>query len=172
MLVDQDPQRCGEAEDADRQQGHRRLPGPQQADGGAGRRRHEREELEADVGQVVEELGRSCVLPLDGLGHPSPYYRAGNEPPPRAPGPRVQTSMSSASPWPPPEQIAARPRPPPLRCSSWIIVASIRAPEAPIGWPSATAPPFTFTRSGSAPSISTELSATDENASLISTRST
>ena len=28
----------------------------------------------------------------------------------------------------------------------------MRAPEAPIGWPSATAPPFTFTFSGSAPS--------------------
>ena len=28
------------------------------------------------------------------------------------------TSISSASPWPPPEQMAARPRPPPLRRSS------------------------------------------------------
>src|SRR5207253_9292910 len=85
-LVNEDPQGCGDAEDADRQQGHRRLAGPQQADGGTRPRRHEREELEADVGQVVEELGRSCVLPLDALGHPSPYG-AGNEPPARAPEP-------------------------------------------------------------------------------------
>ena len=32
----------------------------------------------------------------------------------------------------------------------------MRAPEAPIGWPSATAPPFTFTSSGSTPSIAVE----------------
>src|SRR5215211_7448403 len=67
------------------------------------------------------------------------------------------TWIRSASPWPPPEQIAARPRPP---------------PEAPIGWPSATAPPFTFTFSSSAPRSRVEFHATDENASLISTRST
>ena len=48
----------------------------------------------------------------------------------------------------------------------------MRAPEAPIGWPSATAPPFTFTFSGSAPSSFVELSATDEKASFSSTRST
>src|SRR5690349_12345461 len=83
-----------------------------------------------------------------------------------------QTSMRSASPWPPPEQIAARPSPPPFRRSSWTIVPRMRPPLAPIGCPSATAPPFTFTFSGSAPSIFTELSATDENASLTSTRST
>src|SRR5262249_12341311 len=81
------------------------------------------------------------------------------------------TSRSNASPWPPPEQIAARPRPPPFRRSSCTIVARIRAPEAPIGWPSATAPPFTFTRSGSAPSIAVEFSTTDEKASFSSTRS-
>ena len=34
-----------------------------------------------------------------------------------------QTSIRSASPWPPPEQIAASPSPPPLRRSSWTIVA-------------------------------------------------
>src|SRR5215211_668401 len=48
----------------------------------------------------------------------------------------------------------------------------MRPPEAPIGWPSATAPPLTFTRSGSAPSILVELSTTEENASFSSTRST
>ena len=48
----------------------------------------------------------------------------------------------------------------------------MRPPLAPIGWPSATAPPFTLTRSSSAPSSSVECFATDENASLISTRAT
>ena len=47
----------------------------------------------------------------------------------------------------------------------------MRAPEAPIGCPIATAPPFTFTRSSSIPSIRTEFSVTDANASLISQRS-
>ena len=55
------------------------------------------------------------------------------------------------------------------RRSSWTIVPRIRPPLAPIGWPSATAPPFTFAVSGSAPSICTEFSATDENASFTST---
>ena len=48
----------------------------------------------------------------------------------------------------------------------------MRPPEAPIGWPSATAPPFTFTIASSAPSSRVELSATEANASLISTRLT
>ena len=48
----------------------------------------------------------------------------------------------------------------------------MRPPDAPIGWPSATAPPFTFTCSSSAPSSCVEFHATDENASLISTRAT
>src|SRR5436305_1287471 len=68
--------------------------------------------------------------------------------------------------------MAARPSPPPLRRSSWIIVPRIRPPLAPIGCPSATAPPFTFAVSGSVPSIFTELSATDEKASFTSTRFT
>src|SRR5207253_552183 len=84
----------------------------------------------------------------------------------------AHTSISTASPWPPPEQMAARPRPPPLRRSSYTIVPRMRPPEAPIGCPSATAPPFTFVFSGSAPSCLTELTATDAKASLISTRST
>ena len=47
----------------------------------------------------------------------------------------------------------------------------MRAPEAPIGWPSATAPPLTLTLSSSIPSMRIELSVTDANASLISHRS-
>ena len=42
----------------------------------------------------------------------------------------------------------------------------MRAPEAPTGCPSATAPPFTLTRSSSAPSSIVECFATDENASF------
>ena len=38
----------------------------------------------------------------------------------------------------------ARPRSPRLRRSSWTSVTTIRAPLAPIGWPSATAPPWTL----------------------------
>ena len=49
--------------------------------------------------------------------------------------------------------------------------ARMRAPLAPIGWPSAIAPPLTLTLSSSTPSIRIEFSATDANASLISNRS-
>src|SRR5205085_4964368 len=81
------------------------------------------------------------------------------------------TSTSTASPWPPPEQIAAQPRPPPRRLSSCTSAPRIRAPLAPIGWPSAMAPPFTLTLSSSTPSIRIELRATEAKASLISKRS-
>ena len=47
----------------------------------------------------------------------------------------------------------------------------MRAPEAPIGCPSATAPPLTLTRSSSMPSMRIEFSVTEANASLISHRS-
>src|SRR3954451_23498447 len=47
----------------------------------------------------------------------------------------------------------------------------MRAPDAPIGCPSATAPPLTFTRSASMLSMRTLLSATEAKASLISHRS-
>src|SRR5207237_1167340 len=43
-------------------------------------------------------------------------------------------------------------------------------PLAPIGWPSATAPPFTFTMSSEAPSICADWIGTAANASLISSR--
>ena len=81
------------------------------------------------------------------------------------------TSTITASPWPPPEQIAAQPSPPPRRRSSFTSVIRMRAPLAPIGWPSAIAPPFTFTFDSSTPSMRIELSATEANASLISNRS-
>ena len=48
----------------------------------------------------------------------------------------------------------------------------MRAPEAPIGWPSATAPPFTFTAPGRRRASRSSSATTDENASFSSTRST
>ena len=47
----------------------------------------------------------------------------------------------------------------------------IRAPVAPIGWPSATAPPLTLTLFGSSPNSRLIARETAENASLISYRS-
>src|SRR5256885_8577316 len=79
--------------------------------------------------------------------------------------------MISASPWPPPPHRAAAPTFAPRRLSSCASVSTRRAPLAPIGCPSATAPPLTFTRSSSSRSIRVELIATDANASLISTSS-
>ena len=45
-------------------------------------------------------------------------------------------------------------------------------PDCPIAWPNATAPPFTFTFSGSSPSSRVTAKAATENASFNSTRST
>ena len=47
----------------------------------------------------------------------------------------------------------------------------MRAPDAPIGWPSATAPPLTLTLSSSMPSTRIEFRVTEAKASLISQRS-
>ena len=52
----------------------------------------------------------------------------------------------SATASPPPRQSVARPVVPPRSASAYSSVMSTRAPLAPIGWPSAIAPPFTFTR--------------------------
>ena len=49
---------------------------------------------------------------------------------------------------PPPLQILATPIVPALSCSTEFKVVMIRVPEAPNGWPSATAPPYIFTFSG------------------------
>ena len=62
------------------------------------------------------------------------------------------TRTIRASPWPPPPQSAAAPTPPPRRLSSSARCRTIRAPDMPIGWPSAIAPPLTLTLSGSMPS--------------------
>src|SRR6476661_3870420 len=81
-------------------------------------------------------------------------------------------SISIASPWAAPEQIAASPMPPPRRRSWCTSVPTRRAPEAPMGCPKATAPPCTLKRSESAPSRSMVDSTTEQKASLISNRST
>ena len=52
--------------------------------------------------------------------------------------------MHIAIPMPPPIHKVAKPFVTFLFCISWINVTNILAPEAPIGWPSAIAPPFTF----------------------------
>ena len=55
-------------------------------------------------------------------------------------------STSIAPPWPPPMQIDAMPRLPPVRSSTFSTCSTMRAPEAPTGWPSAIAPPSTLSR--------------------------
>src|SRR5690606_21088499 len=72
---------------------------------------------------------------------------------PRAPYRRhvAGTVTISASPWPPPPHSAAAPTPPPRRRSSSARVSRSRAPDMPIGCPSAIAPPFTLTISGEMP---------------------
>src|SRR5690606_35681695 len=64
--------------------------------------------------------------------------------------PAQSTSSSTmASPWPPPLQMLARPNCTPRFRISWANVSTMRAPLAPMGWPSAMAPPLTLTISGS-----------------------
>ena len=88
-----------------------------------------------------------------------------------SPRPRSQDlSTESATALPPPRHSVARPFFSPRCSSAWISVVSTRAPEAPIGWPSATAPPLTFTRAQSQPSA-LSASACAAKASLISIRS-
>src|SRR5688500_2083464 len=81
-------------------------------------------------------------------------------------------STATATPLPPPRHDEAMPRFSPRRRNAYSSVVSTLAPLAPIGWPSATAPPWTFTRSGSIPSSRSTATSCTENASLISIRST
>ena len=95
--------------------------------------------------------------------------------------PRVKylpKSITSATRWisvpvpsPPPQHIVTRPRSPSRRSSSATRVAISLAPVAPTAWPSAIAPPLTFTRSTSGCSSRCHASTTEENASLTSNRS-
>src|SRR6185369_7526115 len=61
-------------------------------------------------------------------------------------------STARATAPPPPRHKVARPVLPPRSSSAFSKVMSTRAPLAPIGWPSATAPPFTLTLFQSQPS--------------------
>src|ERR1700733_3167919 len=87
-------------------------------------------------------------------------------------GPRYGRSIASATALPPPKHSAAIPRFKFRRCISYNSVTSTRAPDAPIGCPSATAPPFTFTFSGLSFSTRVTAIAATANASFNSTRST
>mmetsp|Transcript_1192 Transcript_1192/g.2878 ORF Transcript_1192/g.2878 Transcript_1192/m.2878 type:complete len:282 (+) Transcript_1192:17-862(+) len=80
------------------------------------------------------------------------------------------SSTTTAVAPPPPLQMAATPRRPPRRLSTPSSVTRMRAPDAPIGWPSATPPPsaFTCTASAGKPSSCLFARSTAENASLIS----
>src|ERR1700733_14706992 len=60
-------------------------------------------------------------------------------------------SIAIAVASPPPMQSDATPRFAPRARSAAISVTRMRAPEAPIGWPSAPAPPLTLTFSASEP---------------------
>src|SRR6266850_2158246 len=81
-------------------------------------------------------------------------------------------STASATPLPPPRHSVAIPRFRFLCLSAYSSVVSTRAPLAPIGWPSATAPPLTFTLLPSTPSSRRTATACTANASCNSMRST
>src|SRR6185503_8779724 len=54
-------------------------------------------------------------------------------------------SKVAAMPWPTPMHMVARPFFAPRARIAWSRVATMRAPLMPSGWPSAMAPPLTFT---------------------------
>src|SRR6185436_15405638 len=84
----------------------------------------------------------------------------------------VQTaSKAAASPMPPLMQRAASPRFTRRRAISCRRVTAMRTPVAPMGWPSAMAPPLTLIFSGSKRSSRSQARTWAANASLTSTRS-
>src|SRR5690606_4420365 len=87
--------------------------------------------------------------------------------------PAYQTSsMATAVASPPPMHRLAMPRALPWRCSAAISVVMMRVPLAPMGWPSAVAPPCTLILSRGMPRSCMANIATQAKASLISNRST
>ena len=68
----------------------------------------------------------------------------------------------------PPQHMVTSAVVPSVRSSSCSAVVSSRAPVEPTGWPSAMAPPLTFTRSKSGLITEFHESTTDAKASLIS----
>src|SRR5439155_594137 len=89
-----------------------------------------------------------------------------------APGDLQRSSTAIAVASPPPMHRLATPRFSPYLRSAPISVTRMRAPEAPMGWPRAQAPPCTFTLSCGRPCSFIAAMATTANASLISYRST
>ena len=81
------------------------------------------------------------------------------------------TRKINADPCPPPPHSAAAPVPPPRRFNSSARCKAILAPDMPIGWPMAMAPPLTFTFDGSRPKVRVDAIPTAAKASLISMRS-
>src|SRR6185312_5691478 len=82
------------------------------------------------------------------------------------------SSTASAVASPPPMHSDATPRVLPRAFSACRSVTTMRAPEAPMGWPSAQAPPLTLTLAWSRPRSRIAIIATAAKASLISNRST
>src|ERR1043165_3731914 len=81
-------------------------------------------------------------------------------------------SIAIATALPPPRHNETIPRLTSRRFISNKILVNNLDPDCPIAWPNATAPPFTFTFSGSSPSSRVTANAATENASVNSTRST
>src|SRR5690606_28106939 len=82
-----------------------------------------------------------------------------------------QRSMMVALAVPRPSQIASKPYLPWRRRNSYASVPISLAPVAPSGWPSACAPPLTFSLSRLAPNALAHASGTEPNASFTSYRS-
>src|SRR5262249_49754488 len=80
-------------------------------------------------------------------------------------------SKIPAAPIPPPTHMVTMPYRALRRCISWSSVAVNFEPVQPSGWPSAIAPPFTFTLDRSKPSSRITDRACTANASLSSMRS-
>src|SRR6266700_954496 len=78
------------------------------------------------------------------------------------------SSIAMAVASPPPMQRLATPRLPPVFLSAPMRVTRMRAPDAPIGWPSAQAPPWTLTLSRGRPCSFIAAIVTTAKASLIS----
>src|SRR5665213_18129 len=84
---------------------------------------------------------------------------------------RAYRSTHMAMPMPPPMHNVARPFLALRFCISYNSVTKIRVPEAPMGWPSAMAPPLTLTLSASKPSSRLTAQACAAKASLASIKS-
>src|SRR5919198_177932 len=136
-----------------------------------------REQLPRVVGEARGLDERLVVDPLPELLRPVVGVDELRLVPPE-PQPELEVALrdrhrakSAAWPWPTPTQRVASPYRPPRRRSSWRRETTSRAPPIPSGWPSAIAPPFTFTFSSSSPSSRMTTRLCEAKASLSSTRS-